>query len=454
MKVRKKIRIAISVCIICICALFLVKHYDSKEYTINNKQEYINKVCEMSGVPAMSIAVWDGDTEMYLNYSKNGELVNEHTLYELASTTKAFTALGILQLKEQGMLDYSDPVQQYIPEFHPTYKGNEVNITIEQLLNHTSGIPSYALNLIPEEPYNPGGLSQSLSKLYNIKLIFTPGSRFDYSTVNYDFLALIIENVTGLEFEKYIELHILDELEMTNSFFRRDYIQKNVTQGYKPAFLCTIPFNAPVYYGNTAAGYLISNTNDLMKWMKNVKMLFDFSSFPIDSDNIYFAGWGVLDDFVCHSGENPNYSSYVIIDKNEDIGVFALSSKTGVNAPVVADGLYRILKGESIKIDFHGLYFDYLEYQDLLFIIAPLLLVYIILWIPVDSKKRAIIRIMISVIIICGLSLYPIISHNSYRFTFIWKPGSFAFLIGFSLLCAFYLMMKSIIYIKKHQMKK
>lgn len=127
--------------------VFFVKHYDAKEYSVDNEQEFINTVCEMSDVPALSVAVWVDENEVFLNYTDDDKTIDENTLYELASTTKAFTGLGILQLQKNGLLELDAPVQQYIPEFHPTYKGDEIQITIEQLLNHTSGIPSYGARI-------------------------------------------------------------------------------------------------------------------------------------------------------------------------------------------------------------------------------------------------------------------------------------------------------------------
>ena len=148
-------------CIVGLIIVFFVKHYDAKEYTVDNEQEFISRVCKMSDVPALSVAVWDGEKEVFLNYGDGDETIDENTLYELASTTKAFTGLAVLQLQKNSLLEFDTPVRQYIPEFQPTYKGDEIHITIEQLLNHTSGIPSYSLDRIPEEPFHEGGLSQA-----------------------------------------------------------------------------------------------------------------------------------------------------------------------------------------------------------------------------------------------------------------------------------------------------
>lgn len=428
--------------IVVIFMAFFYKHYDAIEYSIDNEYEYINRVCEIAGVPALSVAVWDNENEVFLNYHNGDNEIDENSLYELASTSKAFTGLAILQLQNSGLISFDSPVEQYIPEFHPTYMGNETQITIEQLLNHTSGIPSYALDWIPEESYNAGGLSNSLSCLYDAKLLYEPGSKHKYSTVNYALLALIVERITGIGFENYVEINILDKVGMNNSFYRTDFIQSDVVQGYKPAFFSACPYNAPVYYGNTAAGYLISDTYDLMKWLKNVKNLFDFNSFPISSENQYFAGWNIYDSYVCHGGNNPNYSSQVYVDRNEPLGVFVLSAKAGSSASTIGDALFRIHHGEKIKI---GMYIDFFEILDLLFVMIPLIVLYAILWIPCDSKDKVVIRFIIGLVIILAFVVFLLVSPISYRYCFVWFPGSLVFFVGFMVIISIYLIARSIL---------
>lgn len=441
------IRRIILCCIIGLIIVFFVKHYDAKEYTVDNEQEFINRVCKMSDVPALSVAVWDGENEVFLNYTDGEEIIDENTLYELASTTKAFTGLAILQLQKNSLLEFDEPVQKYIPEFHPTYKGDEVQITIEQLLNHTSGISSYALDSIPEEPYHEGGLSQSLAGLYNVELVDEPGAKHSYSTVNYDLLALILERITGMGYEDYVKTYVLDEVGMTDSFFRTDEVQANVTQGYKQSFLFfSCPYNAPVYYGNTAAGYLISDTSDLMKWMMNVNVLFDFEHFPIDSENSYFAGWNIYNDYVSHSGNNPNYSSQVYVDRNEPLGVFALAAKNSPSAHIIADGLFRMYKGETVKI---GLQIDFFEVLDIIFVLMPLLLIYFVLWLPINTKVKAVIRLIVGSVGVIGFIIFSFVSPISYRYCIVWFPVSLIFLVGAISLLSVYLIARSMVYLKK-----
>lgn len=95
----------------------------------------------MTDIPSMSVAIMDKDVEIFLNYSRDDNvIINEKSLYEIASTTKAFTALGILQLEKEGRLELTDSVGRYVSWFEPEFKDERATITIRQLLEHTSGI--------------------------------------------------------------------------------------------------------------------------------------------------------------------------------------------------------------------------------------------------------------------------------------------------------------------------
>ncbi len=445
-EMRVVLRRILLTCILLFLILFFVRHYDGKEYASGEEQEFINSACKMSGVPALSVGLWDKDKDIFLNYSDEGISADENSLYELASTTKAFTGLAILQLKEKGLLSFDDPVQKYIPEFRPTLQGQEKKITIRQLLNHSSGIPSYSLDLIPEEAYHAGGLAQSLSALMSVRLNKEPGTEHEYSTVNYDLLALILERITGMGYEEYERKNILDPLGMKDSFFRSEEKQAGVMQGYKSLFSFSLPYNAPVYYGNTAAGYLISDTKDLMKWMRNVKQLFVFSSFPIDRENIYFAGWNIRQGIVSHSGNNPNYSAHVCIDRNEDLGVFVLSAKNSDAAFLVADGIFRMHKGETVTL---GIQIHLFEILDLLFTLVPLFLVWLLLLVPADTKKKAVIYFAVGLVLLASFMIFPFVSPISYGYCLVWFPFSLIFFMAMMIISALYMIVRSMINMKK-----
>ena len=100
---------------------------------------------DQGGIPGVSIAIMDHGELTFLNLGhadKEKQLKTDLTTkYEIGSCSKAFTALAILRLEKEGKLNVNDLASDYLPWFHPTYKKKEYQISIQQLLNHTSGIP-------------------------------------------------------------------------------------------------------------------------------------------------------------------------------------------------------------------------------------------------------------------------------------------------------------------------
>lgn len=410
-----------------IAVIFFVFHYDSKEYTIQNEQEYLNRICKMTHNRAVAVGIMDKDENIYLEYCDiAGENVDKHTLFELGSTTKAFTGLGILKLKEEGLIDMGAPVTEYIDWFRPQYKGSDAVVLVSHIMNHSSGIPVWTISSIPEGSEGEISLEETVRKIADVKLTHTPGEVHEYATINYDVLALIIEKVTGEKYEDYITDNVLHDVGMTESFFRiADSDRERIFPGHKAGLFATWRYDAPTYYGNTAAGYLASNTNDLVKWMHYVNNNIDFDSFPITDSNNYYAGWNIYPEKVVHSGNNPNYGTQIIISKNNDLGVFVLSASDGDISTKIANGIYEMHMGAKTKI---GLCISSHELLDFIFIMCTLLLLYVALLL---QYKREWLCLCGGAMILIIVILIPIISHFSYRFLLVWMPYSFVtFMFG------------------------
>ena len=146
---------------------------------------------------------------------RNYTPVNPATTFQLASISKTFTASAVLLLQEEGLLHIDDAVKEHIPQFpYP-------DITIRQLLNHTSGLQNYMWvverfwkNATP--PTNEDMLNLFLR--HPRPLDFTPGNRFAYSNTGYAFLGLLIERVSGQRYPDFIRERIFEPLDMKHSF--------------------------------------------------------------------------------------------------------------------------------------------------------------------------------------------------------------------------------------------
>ena len=201
-----------------------------------------------------------GSADLELNVPLKPDMV-----FNLASITKQFTAVAILQLVEQGKISLQDSLQKFIPDF-PS-KG--YTITIENLLTHTSGIRDYMQinypNLYMERwDFSP---EQLIDSFKNYSLEFEPGTKFSYSNSGYYLLGYIIQKVSGERYQSYIEDNLLKPLGLTHTYFdSANIIIPNRVNGYRKDGAI---FKNADYWSPTieyAAGGLISNVGDLFKW--------------------------------------------------------------------------------------------------------------------------------------------------------------------------------------------
>lgn len=168
----------------------------------------------------------------YANYAIRDSLTL-NSAFQLASVSKQFTAVAILQLYEQQLLDVNDSIQKYWPDF--PYPG----ITIHQLLTHRSGLPNYHyfLQHIPTTQdtmiSNQDLVNEMILKAP--EAYYPPNRRYHYSNTGYALLAAIVERVSGISFNAYLHKNIFQPLDMNFSYTYLDSNYKtydNTTQGY------------------------------------------------------------------------------------------------------------------------------------------------------------------------------------------------------------------------------
>jgi CubicO group peptidase (beta-lactamase class C family) len=183
--------------------------------------------------------------------------------FKLASISKQFTAMGIMQLQERGLLSVNDPLSKFIPDFP---HGNE--ITLHHLLTHSSGIFSYTSlpdwNTLKIQPTNPAAIIELVKTK---PLEFTPGKKFSYSNSGYVILTYIIEKVSGKTYEEFMQENIFKPLGMNESgYAHNSTILKKRASGYSKDN--GILKNAAYLdmSGPSGAGGLYSTVEDMYKW--------------------------------------------------------------------------------------------------------------------------------------------------------------------------------------------
>ncbi|MFS1512187.1 cyclic peptide export ABC transporter [Chengkuizengella sp. SCS-71B] len=438
-------------------------------------EEYIGESMEQSDIPGLSVVIVKEDETVYqqgFGYAdvENHIPVNESTLFELGSTSKAFTGLAILQLEEQGLINLEDFVTEYIPWLSFDYEGQDEDITLKQFLYHTSGIPFQSIKEIPIND-SEDALETTVRTLIGETLAFKPGEQFLYATINYDVLGLVIKEVTGVSYENYMKKELLEPLHLNDTYLFRAEEGSQLAVGYKPSLLRTVAYDAPMYRGNTPAGYLISNANDMAQWLKiqlgtasntdGFKEVVETSHKPdrtvspnLDGSS-YAAGWAVFQNGsgeISHGGNNPNYASFITFRPIDGIGVAVLGNLNSSDIQFIGEGIMNLINGkelESMGTDFYKS-MDNISSAVIFITIPMMLLVVWFLGIAIKQiliKKRKfegnIARLFTSLvffsIFIAGFSycLYQIPNvlywGLNWDFVNVWAPNSFTMAV----LCIF-----------------
>jgi CubicO group peptidase (beta-lactamase class C family) len=257
-------------------------------------------------------------------------------IFELASVSKEFTAMVIMMLKQQGLLQYDDPVEKYLDI---PYKG----ISIRNLLTHTSGLPDYqAIMDANWDKSKVAGNNDILAYLnkYAPPKLFEPGTKYTYSNTGYVLLASIAEKVSGRDFIEFCTTEIFHKLGMKNTAIRtleEKAAVENFAIGHlyvkeKDRYISADSFpssNYTIWLGNRKGpGRISSTAQDLLKWdqalyteklVSQQTLAEAFTPMLLKNGTIsnYGFGWELILDnpsgkIVWHNGDNPGYKTQIM----------------------------------------------------------------------------------------------------------------------------------------------
>ena len=278
------------------------------------------------------------------------------TKFLIGSMTKSFTAIAILQLVERGLIELDQNISTYIDY----YSSNGDNaITVHDLLCHRSGIPDLVRNpKFVQRIRDSITPREMVSYFRDEPLVFKPGSQYAYSSSNYVLLGLIIEAVSGLAWNEYVESYICRPAGMKNTGVYNDYATRSdFAKGYaldqSGSLIGTLPIHPSLGY---AAGALASTVDDLYSLNRT---LFDTTLLTPHSLKImltahsptYGYDW-FIDDFgghrlTAHRGGLPGYVSIIQRWPDDSVCVIVLSNNVNVSAHTIANGLAGIALHES-----------------------------------------------------------------------------------------------------------
>ncbi len=242
---------------------------------------YVKRLLRFADMPGFSVGIINQDgTVDYYNFGettrRSGNTPTKDTVYFAASITKTVTGVAIMQLWEQGKIDLDADVKEYLPfELrHPDYP--DTPITTRMLLSHTSGLTNilwrsflyfsffhyplewYEYFLTPGNPFYREDNWQE----------YGPEEGIYYTSLGYDLLGLIVERVSGMEFEDYCQQHIFEPLNMHNTSLRlSDYNMDQFATFYLYLFGIYLPIPYYEVHNDGSAG-MSSTVEDLIHYLK------------------------------------------------------------------------------------------------------------------------------------------------------------------------------------------
>jgi CubicO group peptidase (beta-lactamase class C family) len=226
-------------------------------------REYLDTV----PVPGVAVAVTRGDRVLVAQgygHTPGGDPIGQHTPMAVASVSKSFTALAVIQLVEAGLVDLDRPVRVYLPEF--TMADSRVDqVTVRQLLNQTSGLSDRTFPAFSRR--QPHSLHELVAGIRTVPLAAIPGSRWEYHNPNYQIAARMVEVVSGMAFDAYLRQHVFGPLGMRDSrtINTADDLPPSA-RGHMVVLGVPLAVPEPRAFGNGSGGVL-SSAHDMAAWL-------------------------------------------------------------------------------------------------------------------------------------------------------------------------------------------
>jgi CubicO group peptidase (beta-lactamase class C family) len=287
----------------------------------------------------------DGRTTFY-GYGEtkrgNGQLPDEHIIFEIGSITKTFTGTLLAYAVTEGKAALNDPVNKYLPDSIPSLEYQGTPVTLVTLSNHTSGLPRMPSNIDSSHlartfrNYD----NTDLYRFYmNFKLSRRPGEKMEYSNLGAATLGVILEKIYRTSYDSLVVKLICDPLNMSDT--RLDVPAGDTSRfahGYGPKGKAVRPWSMKAFAG---AGGIRSTATDMLKYaqanmggtappLDKVILLAHATTFNHRGDAMGL-GWGISSyhhrQLFTHDGETGGFQSFLIVDPEKQVAIVILSNK-------------------------------------------------------------------------------------------------------------------------------
>jgi len=324
-------------------------------------ESYLEKLekSDFSGVILISHKDKIVHHQAYGMSDKKQNLTNQkNTVFDIGSVTKQFTGAGILKLEMEGKLSVEDKIST----FFENVPGDKKDITIHQLLTHSSGL----VDVIGGD-YEEISEIDFLNEVFKAELSYPIGAQYQYSNVGYSLLALIIEKASKMKYEAYLNKTLFTPAQMSSTgYVMPNWQEKNIAKGYTKNKEHKRPneenwgIDGP-YLNLKGNGGLLSNAKDLLKWHRALlgneilndkakKKYFErhIKEYP-DGNSFYGYGWVVMPTpmnktVIWHNGGNGIFFTDFWRFEEEDLAIVVLSnSHRGDNDDIIAENISELI---------------------------------------------------------------------------------------------------------------
>jgi CubicO group peptidase (beta-lactamase class C family) len=329
---------------------------------------YLDEARQRHAIPGMAVVIVTTRGPVYVRgfgVDGAGNPITPRTPFRIASLSKSFTALAVMQLVEQGRIDLDAPVQTYLPDFSTANPTTAAQITVRHLLNQVSGLSEWGYR----DPVDEGDLATRMADLRRARPASAPGSRHAYFNPNYDVLGRLVEVVSGQLYMDYLSQQVLEPAGMWETWGAYTS-ERAVPRGHLIPFRVGIPWdeflNAP-----DPSGGLVSTADDMGRYLvmqlnggeiggtqlldaENVVLMHT----PRQGTSGYGMGWYVRARdtpvrVVEHGGALPTYAAQMFLLPEQGLGVALLFNENHLLSalwlrPALQDALIALLTGDEI----------------------------------------------------------------------------------------------------------
>ncbi|WP_366349279.1 serine hydrolase domain-containing protein [Paenibacillus amylolyticus] len=372
LKLKKGMYITISCLLLCTAWASPLSANEARDRTevLQEIDEYMNRSMKANHIKAASLAIANNDVVFYAKgYGTfaDGQKVTGNTPFPIASLSKSFTALAVLQLVDKGRINLDATYTSYFPELSPQ-DPRVLDITVRHLLNQTSGLND---KINPDMTKTPQfqSLTEANQLLNTVQLAHIPGTAYSYHNPNYVLLANLVESVSGERFSDYLKEHIFEPLGMNHTFSvsttQQFHENNTIPLGHYLSLGRSISQSEPLWFIEGPAG-IVSTAEDMSLWMLSqyygrlISPMLMKQYHAAGDISPYGMGWLANQDVssgrtISHSGIFWTYKSEELVSLNEQMGI-AVMFNSGINAYVnysaFIDGIADIMRGREPQTSF------------------------------------------------------------------------------------------------------